>query len=114
MESTSQQKIYYSIGEVAELLDVNPSLLRYWEQQFEELKPRRSKGGTRYFTREDIIVLRAIQSMLKEQGMTIKGAKDKLREKNHGEKAKARTIMLLQEVKVLLLKVKDSLDKEDQ
>jgi len=74
------EKVYYSIGEVAELFEVKPSLIRYWESEFDILKPHKNKKGNRQFTREDLEALRLIYHLVKERGYTLQGAKDKIRE----------------------------------
>jgi DNA-binding transcriptional MerR regulator len=68
-------KLYYSIGEVATAFDVNTSLLRYWEQEFPILKPKKNKKGNRYFTPEDIKNLKIIYHLVKEKGYTLDGAR---------------------------------------
>lgn len=74
------EKIYYSIGEVAEIIDENPSLIRYWENQFEALKPYKNKKGNRLFSPDDIEVIKLIHYLVKQRGLTIKGAKQKLKD----------------------------------
>lgn len=68
-------KLYYSIGEVAKAFNVNTSLIRYWEQEFAILKPKKNKKGNRYFTPEDIKNLKMIYHLVKEKGYTLDGAK---------------------------------------
>ena len=75
-------KLYYTMGEVSELLGTNPSQLRFWEGEFNNLKLRKNKKGDRLFTLEDIEMLKHIQYLLKEKGYTIEGAKNQL--KNNG------------------------------
>ncbi len=77
---TDNNKLFYSIGEVAKMFDVNASLIRYWEGQFDIIKPRKNKRGVRYFTDSDIENFKIIYTLLKERGMTIKGAQRKLKE----------------------------------
>lgn len=72
------EKSYYSIGEVAKMFNVNTSLLRFWEKEFDILKPFKNKKGNRYFTPEDIKILETIFYLVKEKGYTLQGAKDKL------------------------------------
>jgi len=72
-------KKYYKIGEVAEILSVNPSLLRFWESQIAALKPKKTKTGQRLYTEEDLTLLKVIKKELKEKGMTIEGLNKKLR-----------------------------------
>ncbi len=75
------KKIYYTIGEVAELLGERQSTLRYWESEFEELSPRRSDGGRRLYSESDIELLRRIKYFLHEMKFSIKGAKKRLMKK---------------------------------
>lgn len=73
------ERIYWTIGEVAEQLEVNTSLLRYWEKEFGILRPKRTSKGDRLYTKDDIAKVREIQALLKDRGFTIQGAKDQLR-----------------------------------
>ncbi|MDX1685580.1 MAG: MerR family transcriptional regulator [Saprospiraceae bacterium] len=74
-------KLYYSIGEVAALFEVNTSLLRYWESEFEKLKPRKKKGGARMYTVQDIKLIERLYNLLKVEGYTIEGAQKVLNSK---------------------------------
>lgn len=78
------EKLYYSIGEVAEMFGVNTSLIRYWEKEFDVLKPVKNKKGNRLFTAEDLENLKLIYHLVKERGFTLQGAKDKLKENKTG------------------------------
>ena len=71
-------KRYFTIGEVSELCAVKPHVLRYWEQEFPQLKPVKRRGNRRYYQRQDVIVIRQIRSLLYEQGFTIGGARNRL------------------------------------
>jgi len=73
------EKLYWSIGEVAEQLGVNTSLIRYWEKEFGTLKPKRTGKGDRLYTRKDIEQLQRIQHLVKEKGFTLQGAREQLR-----------------------------------
>ncbi len=68
------QKLYYAIGEVSDLLDLEPHVLRYWESEFDVLHPRKNRAGRRVYTEDDIAVVRRIQHLLKEEKYTIAGA----------------------------------------
>jgi DNA-binding transcriptional MerR regulator len=72
-------KRYFTIGEVSELCGVKPHVLRYWEQEFEQLKPVKRRGNRRYYQRGDVIMIRQIRSLLYEQGFTIGGARQQLK-----------------------------------
>ncbi|MEJ2384270.1 MAG: MerR family transcriptional regulator [Xanthomonadales bacterium] len=71
-------KRYFTIGEVSELCGVKPHVLRYWEQEFEQLKPVKRRGNRRYYQRGDVMMIRQIRSLLYEQGFTIGGARQRL------------------------------------
>ena len=77
-------KRYFTIGEVSDLCEVKPHVLRYWEQEFTQLKPVKRRGNRRYYQRQDVILIRQIRTLLYEQGFTIGGARQKL----SGEEAK--------------------------
>jgi DNA-binding transcriptional MerR regulator len=71
-------KRYFTIGEVSELCAVKPHVLRYWEQEFPQLKPLKRRGNRRYYQRQDVILIRQIRSLLYEDGFTIGGARQRL------------------------------------
>lgn len=73
-------KRYFAIGEVAELCDVKPHVLRYWEQEFSQLRPVKRRGNRRYYQQDDVLLVRRIRSLLYDQGFTIGGARQQLRE----------------------------------
>jgi len=75
------EKLYWSIGEVATDLAVNTSLIRYWEKEFGMIRPKRTGRGDRLYTRKDIDLLKRIKHLVKEQGFTLNGAKEQLRNK---------------------------------
>ena len=79
-----QKRIYYTIGDVAEYFGVNESTLRYWEDEFDIITPRRSSRGVRFYNQEDIDNVRLVYYLLKEKGLTLAGAKKQLRENRSG------------------------------
>src|SRR5512143_3844746 len=81
-------KRYFTIGEVSELCGVKPHVLRYWEQEFTQLKPMKRRGNRRYYQHHEVLLIRRIRDLLYEQGFTISGARNQLNE--HGEAASAR------------------------
>lgn len=104
------KKLYYTIGEVAEMFDVNTSLIRFWEKEFEVLKPKKNKKGNRLFTEEDLVNLKVIYSLVKERGYTLQGAKDMLKaEKLDETTKKVEAIESLEKVKEFLLELKKQL-----
>ncbi|MEO0442693.1 MAG: MerR family transcriptional regulator [Pseudomonadota bacterium] len=76
-------KRYFTIGEVSELCAVKPHVLRYWEQEFAQLKPVKRRGNRRYYQRQDVLTIRQIRSLLYDQGFTIGGARQKMTDENH-------------------------------
>lgn len=107
-------KLYYSIGEVSKAFNVNTSLIRYWEQEFPIIKPKKNKKGNRYFTPEDIENFKIIYHLVKEKGYTLDGARIALMTNNKISETIS-IIDRLEFVKAELLKLKDSLvDKDTQ
>ena len=103
------EKLYYSIGEVADMFKVNTSLIRYWEKEFDIIKPKKNKKGNRFFTQADIENFHLIFHLVKERGMTLKGAKQKLKENKADTENNFTVVTRLQEIKDLLLEIKDAL-----
>lgn len=113
MKINLPDKLYYSIGEVAKAFDVNTSLIRYWEQEFPIIKPKKNKKGNRYFTPEDIKNLQIIYHLVKEKGYTLDGAKIALT--TNSKISETITIIdRLEFVKAELLKLKESLAERDE
>lgn len=106
------EKLYYSIGEVAEMLDVNTSLLRYWEKEFDILAPRKNVKGDRFFTKEDIEKVKLIYHLVRDKGYTLEGAKTQLKTKFEEEQKKMRVIEKLKNVREFLVTLKGELDKK--
>ncbi len=75
------EKLYYSIAEVSQMLGINASNLRFWEKEFKQLKPRRNPKGTRFYTQEDIVLIKQIIYLVNEQNLTLEGARQKLSQK---------------------------------
>ncbi|MBI1306924.1 MAG: MerR family transcriptional regulator [Bacteroidetes bacterium] len=102
-------KLYYSISEVSEHFDVAQSLLRYWESEFNTIKPKRNKKGTRFYTKKDLEQIGLIYHLVKEQGFTLSGAKDKLKLNKKGVQTEVETIRVLKEIKRFLEDVREKL-----
>lgn len=103
------QKLYYSIGEVAVAFGVNQSLIRFWDKEFDILKPKKNAKGNRMFTPEDIKNLKLIYHLVKERGFTLEGAKIHLKENQKKTLDKFEIISKLETVKAELLALKNSL-----
>jgi len=100
-------KLYYTIGEVAEMFDVSNSLIRYWEAEFDILKPEKNKKGDRRFKEKDLASFRIIHHLVKEKGYTLEGAKKAIKERKKDLYAKFRVIENLKEVKSYLLDLRN-------
>ena len=102
-------KVYYSIGEVAEMFNVNTSLIRFWEKEFDIIKPHKNKKGNRQFTKSDIDNFHLIYHLIKEKGMTLKGAQVKLKQNKTETENNFEIIMHLQAIKEELILIKNQL-----
>lgn len=103
------EKRYYSIGEVAKAFGVNTSLIRFWEKEFDVLKPKKNAKGNRKFTPEDIKNLKYIYYLVKERGFTLEGAKIHLKEQKKESLSNFEIISKLEQIKHQLVKIKDQL-----
>lgn len=104
------EKIIFSIGEVAQIVGVETSAVRYWDNQFEILKPQKNKKGNRLFTKDDIELIKLIKYLVRERGLTIKGAQQKLKENREGTIRNFEIVKRLQEVKQELVEIRDKID----
>jgi DNA-binding transcriptional MerR regulator len=103
------EKVYYTMGEVAALFEVNPSLIRFWEKEFDILKPAKNKKGNRLFTKQDLDNLRIIYHLVKERGFTLQGAREKLKNNRDDVARNVEIIDSLQDIKSFLLEIKGEL-----
>lgn len=101
------EKLYYSIGEVAKMFNVKTSLIRFWEKEFDVIKPKKNKKGNRFFTKQDIDNFHLIYHLVKEKGMTLTGAKKKLKENKDDTINNFEIIKSLEEIRRLLLELKE-------
>jgi DNA-binding transcriptional MerR regulator len=104
------EKQYYTIGEVAAMFDVAASLIRFWETEFEQLRPKKNKKGNRQYTKQDIETLRTVYHLVKERGYTIQGAKDVMKNKSVQTKDKMEIIDSLEKVRSFLVGIKNNLN----
>lgn len=105
----SPDKRYYSIGEVAKAFDVNASLIRFWDKEFDILKPKKNAKGNRMFTPEDVNNLKLIYHLVKERGFTLEGAKTHLKEGQKKTLDKFEIISKLETIKAQLTNIKNEL-----
>lgn len=108
-EPTKSNKLYYTIGEVSSMFDVNASLIRFWEKEFSILKPKKNKKGNRLFTQKDVDNLTLIYHLVKEKGYTLDGAKKKLREKKDETLDEVEMLKSLKKIKGFLEALKAEL-----
>ncbi|MDG2091093.1 MAG: MerR family transcriptional regulator [Gammaproteobacteria bacterium] len=99
-------KRYFTIGEVSELCEVKPHVLRYWEQEFTQLKPVKRRGNRRYYQRQDVILIRQIRTLLYEQGFTIGGARQRMA---GNDPVEAQPVMNQQMIKELIEEIEEAL-----
>ncbi|MBT6808037.1 MAG: MerR family transcriptional regulator [Flavobacteriales bacterium] len=106
---TKVEKLFYPIGEVAKKYNVNVSLIRFWEKEFDILKPKKNKKGNRMFTKKDMENLDIIYHLVKERGFTLEGAKKKLKENKSDTIDNITIINKLKELKSFLVEMRDEL-----
>jgi len=104
------EKKYFTIGEVAEELKVATSLIRFWESEFDIIKPKKNRKGNRQFTKEDIKHVKLIYHLVKEKGYTLQGARDFIKSDVEAASDKIELIESLKKVKAFLIKMKEDLD----
>jgi len=103
------EKLYYSIGEVAEQFNVAPSLIRFWESEFDIIQPKKNRKGNRQFTKEDIENIRTIYHLVKQKGFTLQGAKEMLKNDAQAVKDKMEMYESLKRIRQFLVEVRDKL-----
>ncbi|HEX5001330.1 MAG TPA: MerR family transcriptional regulator [Bacteroidia bacterium] len=109
-KETDTVKLYYTIGEVSKMFNVNASLIRFWEKEFEVLQPKKNKKGNRLFTSEDVENLKSIYHLVKERGFTLNGAKEKLKSRGKDEAIANKELYdSLLKLKGFLVELKESL-----
>ena len=106
MRTKLPEKLYYSIGEISEAFDVNPSLIRFWEKEFEILTPKKNIKGTRKFTAQDIDKIELIHFLVKERGFTLQGAKKEIHSLNSSQHQIVRRLKSIREE---LLRIRENL-----
>jgi DNA-binding transcriptional MerR regulator len=108
-EEPKIEKLFFTIGEVAEQFKVNTSLIRYWEKEFTILKPKKNKKGNRLFTQKDIDNLHLIYHYVKERGMTLSGAKLKMKDNREDTVNNFEAVKKLKDIRQQLLEIKDAM-----
>ena len=106
LNKETELKLYYSISEVAEMFQVNESTLRFWEKEFDMIKPRKNKKGDRFYSKNDIAILRTVQYLTKVKGYTIQGAKTAIKTNFMKEAETANIVNTLTQIRDKLLEIK--------
>ena len=104
------EKVLFSIGEVAQIVGAEITTVRYWENQFETLKPQKNKKGNRLFTKDDVEQIKLINHLVRERGLTIKGVKQKLKENREETINNFEIVKRLQEIKQELVEIRDKME----
>lgn len=113
LHTDKELKIYYSIAEVADMFGVNPSLLRFWEKEFPQISPRTSGRGVRQYRKEDVETIGLIYHLVKEKGLTLPGARQRLKDNKETTIKNYEIINRLKAIKEELLAIKRELDGRD-
>ena len=114
MKPFKQEKILYSIQEVAKMFDINASTLRYWEKEFDSIRPYKSEKGTRQYREEDIEAIRLVYHLVKEKGLTLAGAKQKLKTNKEHEVHIEDIVHRLKSVRSELLDWKEEIEEVEK
>ena len=110
LKTDKELKLYYSISEVAKMFDVNESLLRYWDKEFPMISPKKTGGNVRQYRKEDIENIRLVYHLVKEKGMTLAGAKQRLRQNREGTMQTANVVERLKRIREELVSMRNELD----
>ena len=102
-ESETTEKLYYTIGEVSEMFDVNASLIRFWEKEFSAIRPTKNKKGNRLFTSADLKTFKTIHHLVKERGFTLEGARQQLRDNRKKSDSDAELVEKLKSIRQSLV-----------
>lgn len=105
----SSNKLYYTMGEVSKMFDVNPSLIRFWEKEFSIIKPKKNNKGNRLFTKKDLDNLTLIHHLVKEKGYTLDGARKKMRENKDEKLDEVEMLKSLKKIRAFLESLKEEL-----
>jgi DNA-binding transcriptional MerR regulator len=113
LKKEKKTKLYFSIGEVAKMFDLKESTLRFWEKEFDAIHPKTNLKGTRFYTKEDVDAIRLIYYLVKEQGLTLAGARQKLKINKDAAVRQEEIVNKLKRIKEELLSLKAAFDTID-
>ena len=107
--NNTSEKLFFKIGEVAKIFSVNISAIRFWEKEFDILKPKKNKKGNRLFTQRDMENLKIIHHLLKERGFTVEGAKKKIKENKSDTINNVEIVSHLKDIRTFLVQLREQL-----
>ncbi|MCC6720822.1 MAG: MerR family transcriptional regulator [Bacteroidia bacterium] len=110
MDDSKFDKLFYSISEVSEMLNVNPSLIRFWEKEFDIIKPQKNRKGNRQFTKQDIKSLKLIYFLTKDKGYTLNGAKEQIKNNRKNNEKNLLILESLKKVRQFLVEIKKDIN----
>lgn len=110
-DNVDNNKLYYSIGETAAMFNLNESTLRFWEKEFSTIRPRKNGKGTRFYKKEDIEAIRLVYYLVKERGMTLAGARKKLKENKEATVRQEEIVNRLKRIKSELISIRNAFDE---
>ena len=110
LNSTNDLKLYYSIGEVSQMCGITETTLRYWEREIPQLKPKKAGRNIRQYTKEDVELIKLIQHLLKERGMTLEGVRKRLSKNKEAASKDAEVVERLRGIRQKLVQMRDALD----
>lgn len=113
LNKDKNQRLYFSISEVAQKFDINESTLRFWEKEFDIIQPRKTTKGTRFYKQEDIDAVRLVFHLVKERGMTLAGARQKLKDNRETTIRQEEIVNRLKQIKEELLSMKAAFEALD-
>jgi DNA-binding transcriptional MerR regulator len=106
------EKLYYSISEVADMFGINQSNLRFWEKEFKQLKPKRNKGNTRFYTNDDIQIIKTIKFLVEDRKLTLDGARMQLGQKKETIEKQQELMERLRQIRIELIGIAKEFDNE--
>lgn len=109
MDELNSEKLYYTMGEASAILNVAPSLLRFWEKEFDAVAPKKNKKGNRLYTKSDLETLKLIYFLTREQGHTLQGAREKLKGSRESAEKNMQIMESLKKVRQFLVEMKEGL-----
>ena len=110
LNSTNDLKLYYSIGEVSQMCGITETTLRYWEREIPQLKPKKAGRNIRQYTKEDVELIKLIQHLLKERGMTLEGVRKRLSKNKEAASKDVEVVERLRGIRQKLVQMRDALD----